>query len=270
MCELLAISSRLPTTVEFSLARLARHGGIEAPHRDGWGVAFYEGPDVLLLREPRAAAASELVRCIEKFSPSSQLVISHIRLATQGEVALRNTQPFTREMGGYTHVFAHNGKLTGIEAKSDFQPQRFKQVGNTDSELVFCILLDRLERLWSRSGDRLPELAARLDVVAQFAAQLRPHGPANFLYADGDVLFVHSHRRTQQDGEIRPPGLHLLERACNEFPPDLSAAGITLADHSQEVSLIASVPLTEEPWQPLAEGELAVIRHGSFIERCSS
>ncbi len=270
MCELLAISSRLPTTVELSLERLARHGGIEAPHRDGWGVAFYEGPDVFLLREPRAAAESALVRCIEKFSPSSQLTVAHIRLATQGEVALRNTQPFIREMGGYTHVFAHNGKLAGLEDEPDFQPQRFNRVGNTDSELVFCILLDRLGKLWSRSGGRLPALSARLEVVARLAGQLRPFGPANFLYADGDVLFVHSHQRTQQDGEIRPPGLYFLERACNEALPDLSAAGITLTDHSQEVILIASVPLTEESWQPLAEGEVAVIRHGSFIERCTS
>ena len=137
MCELLAISSRLPTTVELSLERLARHGGIEAPHRDGWGVAFYEGPDVFLLREPGAAAESALVRCIEKFSPSSQLTVAHIRLATQGEVALRNTQPFIREMGGYTHVFAHNGKLANIEDEPDFQPQRFNRVGNTDSNLFF-------------------------------------------------------------------------------------------------------------------------------------
>jgi len=270
MCELLAISSRLPTTVELSLQRLARHGGIEAPHRDGWGVAFYEGADVFLLREPRAAAESDLVRCIGKFSPASQLTISHIRLATQGEVALRNTQPFIREMGGYTHVFAHNGKLAGIEEEPDFQPQRFNRVGNTDSELAFCILLDRLEKFWSSSKGRLPALSARLDVVARFAGQLRHFGPANFLYADGDVLFAHSHQRTQQDGEIRPPGLYSLERACNESLPDLSSAGITLTDHAQEIALIASVPLTAEPWQPLARGEVAVIRNGSFIERCTS
>ena len=50
MCELFALSSRIPTTVGFTLERLARRGGIEGPHRDGWGVAFYEGADVFLLR----------------------------------------------------------------------------------------------------------------------------------------------------------------------------------------------------------------------------
>ena len=43
MCELFAMSSRVPASVGFSLEKLARHGGAEGPHRDGWGVAFYEG-----------------------------------------------------------------------------------------------------------------------------------------------------------------------------------------------------------------------------------
>ncbi len=121
MCELFALSSRIPTTVGFTLERLARRGGIEGPHRVGWGVAFYEGADVFLLREPRAAAQSDLVRYTEQHAPPSQLVVSHIRRATRGEPALRNTQPFIRELGGYTHVFAHNGELGGIERRRDFQ-----------------------------------------------------------------------------------------------------------------------------------------------------
>jgi len=36
MCELFAISSRLPATVSLSLKTLAEHGGGSAPHADGW------------------------------------------------------------------------------------------------------------------------------------------------------------------------------------------------------------------------------------------
>lgn len=35
MYELLAMSSRVPATVGFTFERLARHGGLEGPHRDG-------------------------------------------------------------------------------------------------------------------------------------------------------------------------------------------------------------------------------------------
>ncbi len=40
VCELFAISSRLPATVSLSLKTLAEHGGGSAPHADGWGIAF--------------------------------------------------------------------------------------------------------------------------------------------------------------------------------------------------------------------------------------
>ncbi|WP_036300053.1 class II glutamine amidotransferase [Methylomarinum vadi] len=267
MCELFALSSRIPTTVGFTLERLARRGGIEGPHRDGWGVAFYEGADVFLLREPRAAAQSDLVRYIERHAPPSQLVVSHIRRATRGEPALRNTQPFVRELGGYTHVFAHNGELGGIERRRDFLPGRFRPVGDTDSELVFCSLLDRLDDLWTAAGGCLPPLPERLEVVAAFAGELREFGPANFLYADGDALFAHAHRRIQADGHEGPPGLHLLERSGEEPPADLATSGVTLTSVRQEAVLLASVPLTDEPWQPLPEGEVVVVMNGAVVAR---
>jgi glutamine amidotransferase len=94
---------------------------------------------------------------MERHAPPSQLAVSHIRRATRGEPALRDTQPFVRELGGYTHVFAHNGDLGGIERRRDFLPGRFRPVGDTDPELVFCSLLDRLDNLWTVAGGCLPE-----------------------------------------------------------------------------------------------------------------
>jgi hypothetical protein len=92
--------------------------------------------------------------------------------------------------------------------------------------------------------------------VADFAAWLRPLGPFNFIYSDGDTLFVHSHRRKQDDGNIRPPGLHLLVRSCNEQAVDLTQSGVLLAPVAQELVLVASVPLTDEPWESIDEGEV--------------
>ena len=42
MCELFAMSSRVPATVTFSLEEFARHGGLTAPHKDGWGIVYYD------------------------------------------------------------------------------------------------------------------------------------------------------------------------------------------------------------------------------------
>ncbi len=252
----------MPTTIGLSMEVLARRGGAEGPHRDGWGVGYYAGPDVLLLREPGAASVSELARHIEWDGPPSELVISHIRLATRGGRALENTQPFVRELGGRSHLFAHNGELDGLDAWAGIRNKRFRPIGSTDSELAFCMLLDHLENLWDAVEGTLPPIDERLDLVAEFAVGLRNRGIANFLYADGDALFVHADRRIPPGTEEVQPGLYLLARGCEEEVPDTTDAGVTLVTVQQALTMVASAPLTDEPWQPLVRGEMLVIRRG--------
>jgi len=264
MCELFAMSSLAPTSVGFSLERLARRGGAEGPHSDGWGVAYYQQNDALLLREPSAASESRLAKHVERFGPPSALVISHIRLATRGTATLSNTQPFSRELGGRSHVFVHNGELDADLKTHPRQAERFRPIGETDSERVFCSLLNRLAALWQDPGHQVPSLDARLDCFAHFAAEQRALGVANFLYTDGDALFIHAHQRTPPGSEEVLPGLHVLERSCQEGVPDTTESGVMLPTIQQNLTLVASVPLTDEPWRALKSGEVLVIQHGSI------
>ncbi len=264
MCELLAMSTRHATRLTFSLQALSSHSAAPGMSRDGWGVAFYQGNDVALFREPGAASDSPLVRHLESGGPSTTLAISHIRHATQGAVSLANTQPFVRELAGSAHVFAHNGDLLGGEAARILVADRYRPVGTTDSELAFCALLERLHDALGRSR-QLPCLERRLDVVAAFAADLRTLGPANFLYADGDALFAHSHRRFQPaTGSIAPPGLHVLSQRCPQAQTTIDVQGVSVAGGFQEVVLVASFPLSDEGWRPLAEGEVIAVRSGQI------
>ena len=254
MCELLAMSALHPTSIRASLGELALHGGGTGPHRDGWGVAYMRDGDALLLREPDAAHDSELLAFLQRSDPRSDLVIAHVRHATQGERLLRNTQPFARELGGRTHLFAHNGMLPGIERDRRFRARWTRPVGETDSEHAFCALIDRMRPLWDRG---VPSLGERLEEIVAFADELRTLGPANFLYSDGELIFAHGHRRRRDDDTIAPPGLHVLCRQCIERD-------------AQEVALVASVPLTSERWRPLAEGEVVVLHAGRVIESRTS
>jgi glutamine amidotransferase len=250
MCELLAMSARNPTSIHASLGELARHGGGTGPHRDGWGVAYMHDGDAFVAREPDAAHGSKLLAYLQHRDPRSDLVIGHVRRATQGDRFLRNTQPFQRELGGRIHLFAHNGMLPGIERDPRFRARWTRPIGETDSEHAFSALIDRMRPLWER---RTPTPAEQLDEVAAFAAELRTLGPANFLYSNGEVIFAHGHRRRSDAGAIEPPGLHLLCRRCVETA-------------AQEVALVASVPLTGERWRPLDEGEVVMVSQGRVIE----
>lgn len=259
MCELFGLASRLPTNVNLSMRMLARRGSRTRHLGDGWGVAFHAGDDALLVKQPAPLEESPWVAFLERQHVPSRLVIAHIRHATQGDISLRNTQPFIRELGGRTHVFAHNGSLHGIEQRFAGDCERFRPVGTTDSEYAFCLLMDRMTPLWASGA--VPSEAARTAVFAGLGADLRALGPANFLYTDGDFLFAHGHRRTQPDGTIAAPGLTMLTRTCVVDPGALSDAGVAFRD-PQAMTLFASVPLTGEPWRPLGEGEIVVASTG--------
>lgn len=264
MCELFAMSAQLPTTVHLSLDELARHGDASG-HRDGWGIAFAQEGDALVVREPGAASGSACLAFLQHQEIRSPLVIAHIRRATQGQLLLRNTQPFTRELGGAVHLFAHNGMLPGIEKDARFPTRRFRRVGDTDSEHAFCALLDRIAPAWN---DGLPSLEARLAAVVAFADELRDLGPANFLYSDGDAIFAHGHRRKNEGGALLPPGLHVLCRSCAASSDGVPLTGISIGPEAeQRVTLLASVPLSSEAWEPLGEGEVVVVRGGRLVVR---
>jgi glutamine amidotransferase len=265
MCELLALSSSRPTRLTFSLETLAARGGAGGSSHDGWGVAFYQGYDVALFREPAAAADSALVRFLEAEGPATHLAISHIRHATQGGVSLANTQPFVRELGGRTHVFAHNGNLPGIYRSEALALGAYLPVGQTDSEHAFCVLLERLHEPWKACLP--PTLEVRLALLTAFALDLRELGPANFLYSDGDALFAHGHRRVQINSKrADPPGLWIRQRHCapaDPVPDD--CGGVSIAQEERSVVWIASVPLTDDAWRPLAEGEVLSVRDGQTL-----
>ncbi|CCQ73363.1 class II glutamine amidotransferase [Magnetospira sp. QH-2] len=267
MCELFAMSSSHPATVTLSLTELARHGGLTGPHKDGFGIAYYEEGDARVIRDVGAAYDSPWIRFVADTQLQSDLVISHIRKATHGDVTLRNTHPFRRELGGHLHIFAHNGDLLDLEKYFPLTGKRFRPIGESDSEHAFCLLLEALAPLWDTG---VPSLEARLEVVTAFAARLRDLGSANFLYADGQVLFAHGHKRTQVEGQDpRPPGLQVLCRHCTRQrgQDDKAVDGVTIGGGRQDVVLLASVPLSDESWRPLVGGEVLAVTKGRIAAR---
>jgi glutamine amidotransferase len=268
MCELLCLSSLMPTTVSITLEHLARHGALGQSNVDGWGLATYDERDIRLYKEPEPAGQSAWLAFILGRDLSCALMMSHIRRASQGALTHANTQPFARELGGRTHTFAHNGDLRGLAGLVGPAPQRFNPVGETDSELAFCILLERMAPLWARS----PTLKHRLAVVEAFAADIRACGQANFLYSDGELMFAHGHRRPPYDGDRGQPGLWRMDQVCAVDPENLARSGVRIGRHrqGQEITLIASVPLTEDAWIPFDEGEVVALRQGRLARHAET
>ncbi|MFN2329537.1 MAG: class II glutamine amidotransferase [Chromatocurvus sp.] len=267
MCELMAMSCRHPARLTSSLTALAAHAGGDSRNRDGWGLAFYQGRDVALYRDTRPADTGPLVPWLEANGPETTLSLGYIRHATQGTINLANTGPFSRELNGRVHVFTHNGNLKSLAHSSLVGNDYFQPVGETDSELAFCLLLDRIRQL-AHASRQLPSLQARMDTVIEVSLALRALGPASFLYTDGDVLFVHADRRLQPlTRQVTAPALYRLECPAGDKAALVRDSESEEAVTAQRVILLASVPLTQESWIPMREGEVLAIRQGEIVAR---
>jgi glutamine amidotransferase len=258
MCELLGMSANVPTDICFSFAGLMRRGGATGPHADGWGIAFYEGRGRRAFHDPRPGASSEVARFLRAYPIRSCIVISHVRRANRGRVALENTHPFGRELWGRPWTFAHNGQLRGVKRRP---LSRFRPVGTTDSEHAFCWMLDRLAGRWPPGAPPPPD-AALARAVGGLCRELAGLGVFNALVSDGRALFAFCGTRLAWLTRRAPfgPATLLDEDLTVDFAAETTPRDV--------VTVVATRPLTrDEAWAAMAPGEFAVFRRGEPVRR---
>ncbi len=243
MCELFAMSANQPMDVDKYLTLLMPRGGKLGPHADGWGVAYYEGHASRVFKDANPAAESRYLRMLARSQLKSTVVIAHIRKANPSVVgrATANTHPFEREWNGYSWVFAHNGKLPGFEESGVLRHSRFQPMGNTDSELAFCYLMENLASRIDYGEAVTP--ARVVEAISPAVGSLCRYGEFNFILGNGEYLFVHAHTH-----------LHELVQAP-------AASG-----NLQSTVLLATAPLTQDNWQALKPGSIRVYRDGRGME----
>jgi predicted glutamine amidotransferase len=254
MCQLLAMNCNVPTDIVFSFTGFALRGGRTDTHHDGWGIAFFEGAGVRHFVDHQAAVASPIAELIKRYPIKSKNVIAHIRKATQGKVALENCHPFVRELWGRYWVFAHNGDLKGFNPVLD---GAFRPVGDTDSELAFCFLLQQLR---ARFGDINPPLAQLRAALSELVSGIAAHGAFNLMLSDGSALFAHCSTRLCY--VVRQYPFVTAQLSDEDVSVDFSQ--VTTPD--DRVAIIVTEPLTtNEHWTEFQPGELKVFVDGQVL-----
>ncbi|MBD3895879.1 class II glutamine amidotransferase [Halomonas sp. ML-15] len=256
MCELLGMSANVPTDICFSFTGFLHRGGGTGPHRDGWGIAFYEAGGYRDFRDPHPSVDSPIARLICDYPIKSHVVISHIRQANVGQVQLANTHPFTREMWGRQWCYAHNGQLADWES---LPLAVYRPVGSTDSEHAFCFLLGELRR---RFDDLPASPEAIWECLHGLCERLRGHGVFNLLLSDGVHLYAYCSTKLAHITRRAPFGRAQLSDA------ELSVDFVEHTTEHDVVSVLATEPLTDnEQWVRMLPGELLVWCDGEIVAR---
>lgn len=237
---------------------------------DGWGLGYYPAgePSAAILKEPappQASIRSQLALAWEQVA--SSVFVLHIRAATWGALSDANTQPFSRAWGRRDWLMAHAGSL---DRKPELAPGPFEPVGSTDTEAIFCDLLNRFsERGWRNLAE------VDLSVLHGWLGELNERGELTVCLTDGRDLLVHSDRRGAPFylGILTPP-YERIALGDNDLLVDLTRRGAK----SRKGVLACTEPLVAAggdaaqavAWRQLDPGTLVVIREGAIISELGS
>lgn len=249
MCELLGLAFNEPVTVSIAF-RGFQHRGKQNP--DGWGLAWFFNNEVQIRKEPAPASESAEARRLQKEIRQilSPIFIGHVRRASRGITSQANTHPFRKTFRGAPVVFAHNGTVDKLSS-----PRRLRPEGETDSETLFCLLLEWMEDKGVSFSD--------FSLIENWLREFNKLGTMNLLFSDGQALFAYRDRRGYN-------GLCFTYREA-PFPK------VKLKDEDWEVDLtedkrpsergfvIATRALTTERWDKLREGCLLVVKGGEAV-----
>ncbi|MFT4926809.1 MAG: putative glutamine amidotransferase [Phenylobacterium sp.] len=251
VCELLALTANVPTDICFSFAGLIERGGNTGPHQDGWGITFYEGNGCRSFKDPLPSCDSPIAKFVTGYPIKSHSVISHIRQGNRGKVSLENTHPFTRELWGKNITFAHNGQLSNYrELKND----NYLPIGNTDSELAFCWILNELKTKYPK---RPKNFKSALNYVVKLCRQLEQYGVFNMLFTDGVYMLAYCSKKLHYITRKAPFGeAELIDQ-------DLSVNFQHVTTPNDIVTIIATQPLTEnEEWTQIMPSTFRMFKYG--------
>ncbi len=262
MSELLGLSFDGVTAPVISLRGAVSHEGSgTSDGRRGWGFGWYPGSELAgqILKNPTASADDPAARALKDWNRfGSTLFLGHF-LGSAAHRTQGDSQPYLRNYSGRAWIIAHSGAL-----REDFRRDLplgdkpgFEPVGRTDTEHVFCWLLNRMQASGTRSfGDYgWDRLVADLRAVNEL-------GSLNLMLTDGQSLVVYQDRE-----EVQP--IYWSRRLPHQDDEVLGNHVLTLDrephQSNRTVAIFATTPLSNDAWVRMAGGQLLVARRGQVF-----
>jgi len=154
-------------------------GAKEPGHKDGWGIACFDGGVPIYLGiEPTNAFKDErydkALRKLEK-SQISGVLLAHLRKRSVGAVSLENTLPFIQGQ----LAFAHNGTIYDFNVKVEDEGK-----DTSDSKRFFRLLIQEIENSCNRVEDAIERVVTTIRKTYRYSS-------LTFLLSDGTKLYAY-------------------------------------------------------------------------------
>ena len=215
---------------------------------DGFGIGTFEEDGSPDIDKGPIRAIDDETFAREARLERSRTFVAHLRFASTGPPAEKNTHPF-RQHG---RLFAHNGVLWGLEELEErLGEHRSLVTGDTDSERLFALITRETEL---RGGD----LGEGISAAIEWVADALPVYSLNFVLTTATDLWALRYPETNK--------LFVLKRAtggadgCRGLEESSSAGSIRVA--SPELAtcrsvVIATEKMDDDPaWRLLEPGEM--------------
>jgi glutamine amidotransferase len=215
---------------------------------DGYGIGTFEEDGTPDVDRGVTPAWQDEAFAHEAKHERSRTYVVHLRYASSGPAALRNSHPFVQE----GRLFAHNGVFEGLRDLEDhLGSDRTLVHGDTDSERFFALITRETRRA---GGD----IGAGITAAVTWIAERLPMFSLNLVLGTPDELWALRYPDTNE--------LWLLERRAggphgSHHLHESSEVG-TLRVRSDDLAACASVVIASEPmdenpgWRLLEDGEL--------------
>jgi len=229
-----------------------------------WGFALYANHELAatIIKEAKLKRDSLFGEAIQDRSQfSSTLFLGHIRNVIQN-LDRTDTQPFRRTYGGRDWVMIHSGDLNYHYTKKLVIQNNaiFEPIGNTDSEHIFCWILEKIRLNQSRQiADIEPAL------IHSWLQEINELGSVNILLSDGQDLLVYCDNNNFNPlawTRSTPPHQCLCFESQN-LQIEMSNA---LDEHHSFILFLNKTSINkDESFFPMQSGQLIIARNGIAI-----
>jgi hypothetical protein len=190
------IANSLPeeTVLNHLINALYSLKNLGAINDDGWGLAYYNNSEPVVLRgELPANIDSNFDLAAQELAASnSHIAVGHVRLATSGASNIPNPHPFVRCKGGKWWTFGHNGGLSKTTLKNLIGPEYLAEnppaVGDNwddpdviDSDLYMLYILKCIEENNWNATQGIAKAVADISEADS--------GAMNFFLSDGETMW---------------------------------------------------------------------------------